>query len=209
MSDQLIWCTSVEDVEIPSKNSDFFSPKDWKTKIRFLQGPVLSYISQQWEDHKPVWEKIRYKFDDPEVKKDKNATLVMSYLVFIYDTKEIKVWEIGTKWIMEQLKSINEMQPDLSAFDVMITKTKKDNWFPDYKIANWAPKSFLADDKTWLTEVIAEIKENWLVKRLETIEENRTSSLEEDQKAIEKEIADKKAWKTKEATVEDAEEEFR
>ena len=103
-----IWCASVEDVEIPSKSSAFLTIKDWKTKIRFLQGPVLSYVSQEWwDDHKPVWEKIRYKYDDPEVKKDKDAKLVMTYLVYSYDTNEIKVWEIATKWIQEDLKSIN------------------------------------------------------------------------------------------------------
>ena len=79
-----IWCESIEEIEI-SSGSSFFNLKDWdKKKIRFLQWPSLYYVSQEWDDKekKFLWDKIKFDFDDPLVKKDPHARLTAAYLIY-------------------------------------------------------------------------------------------------------------------------------
>ena len=147
-----IGCSSIAELELPTKSSGFFRPQDGKNKIRILQGPVLSYVSQEWsEDRKPIGDKIKYKYDDPRVKEDKNAKLVLTYLIYSYDEKSVMIWDIQTQSIISAIKAINDMAPDLSAFDVQLTKEKGSNGFMQYSLVQGPQKAF--DIKEAIDEV--------------------------------------------------------
>ncbi len=186
-----IGCGSIEDIEIPSAGSGFYKLTDGKNKLRFLQWPVLSFVSQEWgEDKKPIGEKKKYSYKDPAAKKDPNAKLVMTFLVYAYDKSgtggEVKVWDIQQKSIQEKIKAINGIQPDLSAFDVQITKVEKANGYPDFQFAQWANKPFTNE------EAIAEVMERGLLKRLSEMtkdEDEFGTSAEDEEKSIEAEVA--------------------
>lgn len=178
-----IGCASVENVELPSASSAFFNPTEGSHRIRFLQGPVISYISQIWEDGKPFGEKIKYDYNDPAAKKDPNAKLVMIFLIYCYEDKTVKLWEIGQSSILKHIKKVNEMQPDLSAFDIQVTKTKRQGTqYYDYTIVQGQNKPFTD------AEAIAEVVERGLKKRLADINKTGEGDTEEQQQ-IEQQIA--------------------
>ena len=209
-----IGCASVADVEIPEASSAYFKLDEWVHKIRVLQGPVLGYVSQEWEDGKPIGDKVLYKYDDPEAKKDKNARLQMTFLIYDYKTESVVVWEIAQKTILEQIKNINGIQPDLSAFDLQITRSAK--WGrTSYSIAQWVNAPFK------IQEAIDNVVSKNIIERLAELK-SPESTLEAEEAEIQAEIAAKKAKKapastpkatpkteTEEVTVEDVEEQFK
>lgn len=177
-----IGCASVEEVELPSGKSGFFAPVEGAQKLRFLQGPVISYVSQEWEDGKPVGDKKHYKHSDPAAKKDPNARLVMTYLIYSYTEKKTLLWEISQKSILEDLKNINGIQADLSAFDIQLTKSPRTGTkFFDYRIAQGTPKPFTDAD------AIAEVVEKPLGVRIQERNE-KYDTVAEEQTSIEEQI---------------------
>lgn len=184
----LFSCWSIAELELLSNNNWFLTLDEWKNKMRFLQGPHIGYVTQEWEDWKPVWDKKFYSQEQiDEVKKDKNARMVLTYLVYSYEKKQVLIWEITQKDVIKWIKDLNSMWPNLSVADILVNKTKKE-WtkFFDYNIITGQQKAFDIEN---LQEILNEVKEKWLLKR---IEEARTSVIELQEKEIAAEIAAKK-----------------
>ncbi len=163
-----IGCESIKDVEIPSASAAYFAPVEGDNLIRFLQGPKLYYISQQWEDGKPVGDKKIYKHDDLRVKKDPDARLIMAYLIYSYDLKAVKIWEISQPTIQKYIKKVNNIQANISKFDVQVSKTKRQGTtYSDFAIVQGEASPFKVQ------AAIDEVMEKPLHVRLDELQKNK------------------------------------
>ncbi|MDD3302237.1 MAG: hypothetical protein PHN31_01680 [Candidatus Gracilibacteria bacterium] len=197
-----IGCSSIEELEIASGGSSYLKLKDGdKVKMRFLQGPFMAYVSQEFDDVKKeyIGDKIRYDFNDPEAKKDQHAKLTLTYLIYNYVEKKVQLWEISQSTIQKNLKALNEMKPDLSAFDIQVTRENNKS----YQIISGNDKPFD------LKEVIAEVMEKGLMDRINKSDEHEEAApgFDDEEAAIAEQIEAKKP--VAKMTKADVEEEFK
>ncbi|HMS90633.1 MAG TPA: hypothetical protein PKC87_00210 [Candidatus Absconditabacterales bacterium] len=177
-----IGCASVADIEIPSSGGSYFKLTEGVHKIRVLQGPVINWLVQEWDDGKPVGEKEILPYSETE--KPAGARIMMTFLIWDYKEKAVLIWEVAQKTILEQIKNINGIQPDLSAFDLQITRSDKGR--TTYSIAQGPNSPFTVQ------EAINEVMQKNIIERLKELKSN-DSTLEAQEREIQAEIAARKA----------------
>lgn len=190
----LFGCDNVKDVKIPEGgNVNFFNPEENKTtKIRFLKGPKMYYLHQEWsDDRKPIGDKKYYAEGDKTMPND--ARLNFSYIIYNYTDEQIQTWDVSVKGLLKAIKAINDLNPQLSAFDCNVSKKKGSNGFMEYTLVNGAPAPF--ENQEVIDQFIEEKPFEKMVEAIDNkIEETKNGwSLEDEEKAIEAEIAAKKA----------------
>ena len=162
-----IGCTSIAELELPVSTGKYFKPEEGSNKMRVLQGPVITYVSQQWgDDHKPVpgTEKIVYQANDEARKKDPHAKLTITYLIYNYTLQTTQIWEIGQISIIKAIKDLNDLRKDLSKFDIALVR-KKSASKTEYSVSGGETEVF--SNKAIIDEVLA----NGLTSRMAPVQE--------------------------------------
>ena len=195
------WTTSVEDITVNTW-TEFYKLEVWTHELRFLAGPFMFYISQEWneETKKYVWDKKFYSEEDTKAKTDSNAKLCLSYIIYDAETKTVKQWDITQKWVLKALKAISKRTPDLSKVIIDLTVTKGSNNINEFQLIPAPADPFTNED------VIKQFQEanpfNKMKKGIEAkIDETKNwSSLDKEEQDIQNEIEMNKAmwgWEEK------------
>lgn len=166
-----------EDFELPASWNDFFKIEEGKHKIRLLQWPLMQYEIWREEGEKRTKEVFEYTKENSKIPWVK---LVWNTLIYNYDTKNVEIWTISQKKIMQNLIDINK-EVALSSMDLTIIRKWKGMNDTTYTLIPGIPAIF--DN----AEVIKEVKERPLVERL------KKSSIDSDEEAIQNEINQRKA----------------